>query len=127
MFDKTKSWIKKHRKGVIITASIIAIVGGAVILIINGKEEKMSVAEVVAKMIPEVPSVPAVITEEVATVTISVDGVMKTFPRNEFIRQLHEGWRASDAKIVEAAVKGIPLNSGETLVNACTVAMKNVA
>ena len=37
MFDKTKSWIKKHRKGVIITASIIAIVGGAVILIINGK------------------------------------------------------------------------------------------
>lgn len=127
MFDKAKSWIKKHRKGVIITASIIAIVGGAVILIIKGKKVKMPVAEVAAKMIPEVPSVATAITEEVATVTINVDGVMKTFPRDEFIRQLHEGWRASEAKLVEAAAKGIPLKSGETLVNACIVTMKNVA
>lgn len=127
MFESIKAWFRKHRKGVIITASIIGIVGGVVILVINGKKIKMPIAEVAAKMIPEAPSIPVAVVEEISTVTIEVDGVMKTFPRAEFIRQLHEGWTASEAKIAEAAERGIRLNAGETLVNACTVTLKNVA
>ena len=61
------------------------------------------------------------------TVTVEVDGVMKTFPRSEFIRQLHEGWHASAAKIAQAVEMGIELKPGETIVNACTVTMKTAA
>lgn len=97
MLDKVKGWVKNHRKGIIVTASIIGIVGSTVVLILNGKKVKMPVAEVAAKMIPEVPSVP-VVADEIATVTINVDGVVKTFPRTEFIRHLRNGWNASEAK-----------------------------
>lgn len=124
MFNKVKIWVKKHRKGIIVTASVIVIVGSTVFLILNGKKVKMPVAEVAAKMIPESLNVPADVTEGISMVTIDVDGVTKTFLRTEFIRQLPEGQNASQAKIVQAAELGIPLNPGETLVNACTVNMK---
>lgn len=124
MLDKVKNWVNKHRKGIVVTVSIIGIVGSTVVLILNGKKVKMPVAEVAAKMIPESLNVPVEVNEGIATVTIDVDGVKKTFLRTEFIRQLHEGWNASQAKIAQAAELGIPLNPGETFVNACTVNMK---
>ena len=48
MFEAIKAWIRRHRKG-LITASVVAIVGGAAILIINGKKVKMPLTEVAKK------------------------------------------------------------------------------
>lgn len=121
MFESIKAWLRKHRKGVIITASIIGIVGGVVILIINGKKTKMPIAEVVEKLVPEKPST---LTSSTSTVTIEVDGVLKTFPRSTFIRQLHEGYQPSAAKVAQAESMGIPLASGQTIVDPCIVRMR---
>ena len=43
MFKRIKTWFLKHRKGVLITATILAITGTIVILLINGKKVKMPV------------------------------------------------------------------------------------
>lgn len=141
MFEKVKDWFRRHRKAVVITATVLAITGTVAILLINGKKVKMPVKELAEKLVPEVPkaanpveNVVNVVKQaapEVAnaaeTVTVEVDGVMKTFPRSEFIRQLHEGWHASAAKMAQAAEMGIDLKPGETIVNACTVTMKTAA
>lgn len=141
MFEKVKAWFHKHRKAVVITATILAITGTVAILLINGKKVKMPVKELAEKLVPEVPkaakpveNVVNVVKQaapEVAkateTVTVEVDGVMKTFPRAEFIRHLHEGWQASAGKLAQAAEMGIDLKPGETIVNACMVNMKVAA
>lgn len=125
MFEKVKAWFRRHRKGVLITAIIVAITGTVAILIINGKKVKMPVKELAEKIVPDIPkAVPAATKAVEETVSVNIDGVVKTFPRSEFIRQLHEGWHASAEKIAQAAEMGIELKPGETIVNACTVKMK---
>ena len=135
MFEDTKAWFRRHRKGVLITVSIIAVTGTVVILLINSKMVKMPVEELTEKLVSEAPKafkpvetavdVVKQTAPEVAKVaeivTVEVDGVLKTFPRSGFIRQLHEGWHASAAKMTQAAEVGINLNLGETIVNACNV------
>ena len=137
MFEKAKKWLSKHRKGVIITASVLAITGTVAILLINGKKVKMPV-ELAAKIVPEVPkasgSVDAALeaAKDVApqlsqmsdTVTIEIDGVYKVFNRSEFIRQLHDGWQASPEKRAQAAAMGIVLKPGQTIVDPCIVKMR---
>ena len=141
MFERVKAWFRKHRKGVLITATILAITGTVAILLINGKKVKMPVKELAEKIVPEAPKAVKPVESAVnvvkqaapeaakvaETVTVEVDGVLKTFPRSEFIRQLHEGWHASAEKIAQAAEMGIELKPGETIVNACTVTMKTAA
>ena len=116
---KVKEWVRRHKKA-IAAITIVAVVAGAAILIINGKRVKVPIdklAEVVAPTLPEAENV----------IRLNVDGVIKTFPRAEFIRHLHPGWHASPEKIAEAARLGIKLNPGETFVNACMVAMRTAA
>ena len=137
MFESIKAWVYKHRKGLIITGTVVSIAGTVVVMLINGKKVKMSVNELARRIIPDVsksaPSkvlanisqgvIPAA-AEATEMVTVEVDGVLKTFPRSDFIRILHEGWHASKAKLAQAAQMGIDLKPGETIVNACTVTMK---
>ena len=128
MFEKAKAWFGKHRKAVIVTATILAITGTVAIVLIKGKKVKIPVKELAEKIVPEASKAVKPTTEAVAeTVSVEVDGVMKTFPRSEFIRHLHEGWHASAAKTAQAAEMGINLKHGETIVNACTVTMKMAA
>lgn len=138
MFEKFKAWVKKHRKGVIITATILSLTGTVAILLINGKKVKMPVKKLAEKLVPEglKASKPtaafATATKEAVqeaakvaeTVTLEVDGVEKTFLRTEFFRLLHEGWHTSAAKLAQAAEMGIDLKSGETIVNACNVTIR---
>ena len=122
--NSIKAWFHKHRKAVIVTGTILAIVGVVAIIVINGKKVKVPVKELAKAIVPEIPTATEAAAE---TVTVNVDGVVKTFPRETFIRHLHEGWKASAAKIAQAAELGIDLNPGETLVDACTVNMKMAA
>lgn len=138
MFEKAKKWLSKHRKGVIITASVLAITGTVAILLINGKKVKMPVKALAEKIVPEVPkasgSVDAALeaAKDVApqlsqtsdTVTIEIDGVYKVFARSEFIRQLHDGWQASPEKRAQAVAMGIDLKPGQTIVDPCIVKMR---
>ena len=141
MFQKVRIWFRHHRKGVIITCTILSAVGGIVLILLNnGKKIEMSIDEFAESLIPDerneaktissvAHTVSEVLTEAVEEeekISVEVDGVMKTFPRKEFIRQLHEGWNASPEKIAQAADMGIELKQGETLVNGCTVTIRNV-
>ena len=123
MFGEVKAWAQRHRREIVITASIVVIIGGIAIFVINGKKVKMPIADVAEKLILETPTKLA---KQAVNVTVEIDGVMKTFPRSEFIRKLHDGWKASVAKVAQAAEMGIDLMPGETIVNACIVTMKAI-
>jgi len=121
MLDSVKEWFSKHRKAVMITATVVSITGTVAILLIKGKKVEIPVDEIANKLIPAPYKLPSAVAQ---TVEDEVDGIEKTFFREGFIRHLHEGWNASNEKIAEAAEKGIHLNPGETYVNPCTVKMK---
>lgn len=134
MFESIKAWARRHRRG-IITCVIVTVVGTVAILIINGKKVTIPVKELADKIVPDIPkaakpietaveTVKEVVPQIAETVTVDVDGVLKTFPRAEFIRQLHEGWHASAEKLAQATAMGIDLKPGETIVNACMVTMR---
>ena len=141
MFQRIKDWFGCRRKAVLTTATLLAITGTVAILLIYGKKVNMPVKELGEKIVPEVSkavkptsttanvvkdAIP-VVTEAADKVTLEMDGVLKSFPRSEFIRQLHEGWHASAEKLAQAVEMGIELNPGETIVNACTVTMQAAA
>lgn len=123
MFDSIKAWAKKHKKGIIITCGIVAVVGTVAILVINGKKVAIPVEELVEDVLAEAPK-PTML----PTVAESVENtVVTTFPRSEFIRQLHPGQHASAAKIAQAAEMGIELLPGQTIVNETVVHLTHAA
>lgn len=133
MFEKTKKWICKHRKGVIITASVLAITGTVAALLINGKKVKMSVKELAEKIVPDVPKASGSVDaahKEAKSVTpliaqademVTINDVINTFPRAGYIRHLQEGHLASPKKLAQAAEMGIDLKPGYTIVDPCMV------
>lgn len=118
-----KAWIYKHRKGLVIAGVVLVAAGVAAIIIINGKKVKVPL-QVLAEVAPELPQVAETVSD---TVTVKVGEIIKTFPRESFIRHLHAGWKASAEKIAQAASLGINLKDGETFVNACMVNMRAAA
>ena len=53
MFEKPVAWIKKHKKAVIVTATIIAVTGTVATLVICGKKYDISINELVKRIIPD--------------------------------------------------------------------------
>ena len=138
MFDDIRAWFKSHKKEVLI-ATITAIVGTVVYLTINGQTVKMPISELGKRLIPESPHTkkpsnlpPSSSTKSISlnevlnpeTITVNIDGEIRTINRSRFIRQLHEGWSASDAKKIQAEQLGVDLKPGETIVNPCVVKIK---
>ena len=120
---RLKEWIYRHRIGLIITGLVMTAAGITAVIVIKSRKVTVPL-QVLAEVVPEIP----VAAEKVAEkVTVNVDGIVKTFPRESFIRHLHEGWKASAEKIAQAAKLGIDLNEGETLVNSCLVHCKAAA
>lgn len=122
--DSIRVWFRKHRRAVIVTGTILAVIGMVAIIVINGKKVKIPVAELAEEIVPEAPKVAEATAKTAAG---NAGEVMKTFPRNSFIRHLPDGWKASAAKLAQANELGIDLNPGETLVDACMVNMKVAA
>ncbi len=138
MFESIVAWFKSHKKEVVI-ATVTAIVGTVAYLTINGQTVKMPTNELGKRLIPESPhtnsptiippssstkSIPLNEALNPETITVNIDGEIKTINRISFIRQLHEGWSASDAKKIQAEQLGIDLKPGETFVNPCVVRIK---
>lgn len=138
MFESIVAWFKRHKKEVLI-ATVTAIVGTVVYLTINGQTVKMPISELRKKLIPESPdtNTPKILpspssakglpineTLNPETITVNIDGETRTINRSSFIRHLHEGWNASDAKKIQAEQLDIHLQPGETIVNPCVVKIK---
>lgn len=124
--DSIKAWARKHKKGIIITCSLVAVVGTAVILIVNGKKVTLPIEEIVEDVLAEAPKTPLPpLTAE--TTSVIENSIVTTFPRSEFIRQLPAGQHASLAKLAQAAEMGIELKPGETIVNETIVHLTHAA
>ena len=122
MFEKTKEWLRKHKKGVVITAVLSAVAGTVIVLLNNGQKVEVPVEQFTKSFVPEVPKPSHDVVKAVEeTVAFKIEGVAKTFPRSEFIRHLPEGQNPSLMKLAQAAEMGIDLNPGETIVNSCMV------
>ena len=136
MFERVKKWFAENKKEVVATAIILAVTGMFVTVLVNGKIVNIPIDELTKRMIPEKKNAPITKTIPAAAqevmkqqiddemISLDVDDVTKVFPRSEFIRRLHKGWHPSEAKIAEAAARGISLKPGETIVKPCMVTMK---
>ena len=139
MFEKIKAWLPGHRKGVLVTATIVAVTGTVAILLINGSIVKMPIKELAKRLVPEYRkfkpfkraikilrklikrAAPDAETAD-ETVTVEVDGIRKAFNKSEFLKHLREGWHA--AKAARAADMGIELKPGEAITNSCNVKIR---
>lgn len=125
--DKVKKWISDHRKELILAGMITTAIA-VVALVYHSHKSASEIIPELEKMVETVPKVPNVTSEiredlheeliEKATKTIT------PHDRSEFIRNLHEGWKASPIKQAEALEKGIILGPGQTIVNATYVGKK---
>ena len=154
MLERTKAWVKKHPvlTGVI---GITVTVAGALIgyTLLSSRKDGEEFNEAVTNMFPTItrrhveandlePVAPEIdsdcfdcfdpsnntllLENNDESIIIEVDGVLKSFPRTDFIRHLHEGQRHSVAAAELAAAVGIELEPGQTYVRP-TIVNKKVA
>lgn len=130
------AWIKAHKKELIIagisTAALIGIILGiknrdtieALWKSLSRAIEKSptKTLEVSQTTIEKIAQSSVTVTDVIHPTEIPVISVTRTFQNpfevSDHIRNLHEGWRASAEKIVEAEAMGIILQPGQTLVDA---------
>lgn len=124
MFDSIQPWLSKHPKIVIFTTVAITAIGISAVILIGGKKIEIPIEKLTEHIASNAVKIAKTVAPDTA---LEVNGVLKTFPRNSFIRKLPEGWKASAAKIAEAQRLNIALKPGETLVDACIVAMRKAA
>lgn len=130
------AWVKAHKKELIIAGiSTAALIG--IILGIKNRDsiealwKSLSRAivksptdtlEVSQTTIEKIVQSSVTVTDVIHPTEIAVINMTRTFQNpfevSDHIRNLHEGWRASAEKIVEAEAMGIILQPGQTLVDA---------
>lgn len=130
------AWVKAHKKELIIAGISIAALIGIILGIKNRDSIKVlwkSLGRAIVKSPTETLEVSQTTIEKIAQSSVTVTDVIhpteipvinmtRTFQNpfevSDHIRNLHEGWRASAEKIVEAETMGIILQPGQTLVDA---------
>lgn len=126
-----KEWTGQHKTELIICGGfVIGVVAGILVY------KRINIVEPILKSAtpnasPVIAPVAKVITvtQTAQATTSSLDAIdpikmVRTVcehSRSGGIRNLPEGWKASLAKIAEAAEKGIALEEGQTIVNSCIV------
>jgi len=131
-------WIKTYKKELIIAGISAAALIGIILCIKNRDSIEAlwkSLRRVIEKSSAEVLEVSQTTIEKIAQSSVTATDVIKPteisvinatrtfqnpFEVSDHIRKLHEGWRASAEKIIEAKAMGIILQQGQTLVDAYT-------
>lgn len=129
------AWIKAHKKELVISGiSLTALIG--IILCIKNSDSIdalwKSLSGAIEKSPTEAPKISQTTIEKIAQSSVTVTDVINptelpvitamTYQNpvevSDHIRNLHEGWRASEKKITKAEAMGIILQPGQTLVDA---------
>ena len=117
-------WIKEHKKELIIAGiSVAAIIG--MIIGIKRKEELLELWQSLQKKMRENPSVAVQTAQETFDKTEIIafpvkHSVPTSIEVSEHLRNLPEGWKASEEKILSATEHGYHLNPGQTWVDTYT-------
>ena len=120
-WDATCEWVDEHKVEVGVGLGLALVFIGGVWVVKNGSPVKLPVKQAPSKGAADTASkFTQIVTESI----METNGEVHEFTRSGFVRKLHKGWRASAAKMAEAAEKGIVLQERETLVDACTVKLK---
>ncbi|WP_379134595.1 hypothetical protein [Paenibacillus sp. sgz500958] len=132
------AWVKAHRKELIIAGISVTELIGIIICIKNRDSIETlwkSLSKEIVKSPTKAPKVPQTTIEKIAQSSVTVKDVINPteisvlnttmtfqnpFEVSDHIRNLHEGWRASANKIMEAEAMGIILQPGQTLVDSYT-------
>ncbi|WP_018213176.1 hypothetical protein [Desulfitobacterium hafniense] len=130
------AWVKAHKKELIIAGISTAVLIGIILGIKNRdsiealwkslsraiEKSPTETLEVSQTTIEKIAQSSVTVTDVIHPTEIPVINVTRTFQNpfevSDHIRNLHEGWRASAEKIVEAEAMGIILQPGQTLVDA---------
>jgi len=133
VFEKGSAWLKRHKKEVAFAIVGLVAAGMVLILIVNGRKVSIPIKETTEQIIPrttgaeqQAQTITKVLTQTTNGMSDTMenavaDVIAKTFPRAGGIRNLPSGQKASVAKLLQAAEKGINLEPGQTLVNDCIV------
>ena len=110
--NKIKTWVKEHKKGLLIAGGVIVTAVGAVLLVDNMDAVKSLVSEMQKKALST-----ATIENEIANFMKS-EPTAKIVDVREHLRNLPQGHHPSANKIAEAVKSGIELAENQTIVSA---------
>lgn len=116
-----RQWVSEHRVEIVVGVALTITAAYGIKCFVESNSE--AVPAIKAAIFTRTDTLPE------ATAPIKPDIIPTTqsclmFNRSGFVRTLPANHHASTAKVIEAAEKGIELQSGETLVKECVVAKK---
>ena len=115
--NKIKTWVKAHKKGLLIAGGVIVTAVGTVLLIDNVD----SIKALVPAMYKKVLSTEAtMVIESEINYLVKTESITKIVDVKEHLRNLSQGHQPSAGKLAEAAKNGINLAENQTIVSAHT-------
>ena len=142
--NRVRQWFQDHKRELIITGLMVSGVGIAVgaVLVANCMNGENNSAEEISYLFNKATSVPeddSILSDGHRYENFSNDSTIYDFDKiknrtsctkashevNGFVRNLHEGWKASPEKIAEAAERGIVLGENQTIVNSYITGKNN--
>lgn len=114
---QARKWVSDHKVEIFIGVALTIVAGFSVKCILESKSKTAPAIFTKSDTLPKA-------TEPLKSDIILTSQSCLRFKRSEHIRKLHDNQRASIAKLIEAAEKGIELERGETLVKECVVEKK---
>lgn len=115
--NKIKTWVKAHKKELLIAGGVIVTAVGTVLLIDNMDTVKSLVMETQKKALSKETS--ATIENEINNL-VKTEHITKIIDVKEHLRNLSQGHQPSAGKLAEAAKNGIKLAENQTIVSAHT-------
>ena len=113
--NKIKTWVKTHKKELLIAGGVIVTAVGTVLLIDNMDAVKELVPEMQKKASSRVP---VVTIQNKTTDLVKTQPITKIIDVREHLRNLPQGHHPSAGKIAEAVKSGIELTENQTIVSA---------
>lgn len=115
--NKIKTWVKAHKKELLIAGGVIVTAVGTVLLIDNVDSIKALVPEMYKKVLSKEATM--VIESEINDL-VKTESITKIVDVKEHLRNLSQGHQPSASKLAEAAKNGIKLAENQTIVSAHT-------
>lgn len=115
--NEIKTWVKEHKKGLLIAGGVIVTAVGTVLLIDNVDSIKALVPEMYKKALSKEATM--VIESEINDL-VKTESITKIVDVKEHLRNLSQGHQPSAVKLAEAAKNGIKLAENQTIVSAHT-------
>lgn len=114
---RVRKWVSEHKVEIVVGVALTITAAYGIKCFIESNSKAAPVIFTKSDTLPEA-------TDSMKSDIVPTTQSCLKFKRSGFIRKLPVNQHASTAKVIEAAEKGIELESGETLVKECVVEKK---